>query len=183
MTRNKNSRRFRAIGKDFYSKKKNKENHVVNLEIASFTVTCNKVARSLIECAGGFRKRSGRWNFHYYTFKYPPTMYIVAISVRVDDNYFTSGEIREVYFARVWSVPMLPLPGVLAGCSLCVFPWGYELQWHSNVPLASPRIKKTTLAQLNQLALILYNVCFQEIDEVVKLLNEVQNINLNFYLF
>lgn len=51
MTRGKNSRRFRTIGKDFRGEKK-KENHVENPETAILIVTCNKVARSLIEYAG-----------------------------------------------------------------------------------------------------------------------------------
>lgn len=71
---------------------------------------------------------------------------------RADDNYFTSGEIREVYSTRVWSVPMLLPPGVLVACNLCVFPQRCELRRHPEVPLAFRRIKKATLAQFNQLA-------------------------------
>lgn len=52
MTRGKNSRRFRGIHKDFRGEKNRRE-------IAASIVTCNKVARSLIERADLPRRGCG----------------------------------------------------------------------------------------------------------------------------
>jgi len=119
MTRGKNSRHFRAIDKDFRGgKKKNKEKSRRKPRDCGshrdVQQTCTKFDRVR-------RSSATRWPLKFPLLHIQvPANDLHRRDKRVEDNYFTTGEIREVYSGM--ECADVTTVGVLTGCNSCVFP-------------------------------------------------------------